>query len=141
MLQSDILLENQHQNSAILVVDLSNQLRYSSQNLSSDIDKLIISVSTSVVIQEGYAVSDAVRLDSMVTQLKLDVTDHQKASDLTVSDVSQTLIHITNSLNLVNNTSVQVSSLLSSILNATPHIFSSVNDIQSVSVVVCVIPE
>lgn len=134
MLQSNILLENQHQNSAIIVVDLSNQLAYSSQNLSSGINELITSVSTSVV-QEGYAVANAMRLNSMAMQLALDVTSHQRASNLTVSDVNQTLIHITKSVNLVNEYSVQVSSLLSSILNATSYIFTSVNDTQSVSIV------
>lgn len=139
MLQSNILMEK-HQNSALVVVDISNQLTYSSQNLSSDITKLITSISTSAVMQEGYAVSNTIRLNSIVTQLTLDVTSHQRASNLTVSYVNQTLIHITNSLNLVNDASVQVSSLLSSIFNATSYVFSSVNSTQSVSVV-DIIPE
>lgn len=115
------------------VVNLSNHLLYISQGQYSEIQNLSVFID-SAVMQEDMAPDKVAGLNDIVIQLTSDVIIHGRATNLAVSDVNETLVHITDQLNTVLETSVEILSTSSLLLSSTPLLLADLNTTLSVSV-------
>lgn len=128
MYQSSFLSENLD----LSVVNLSNHLLYISLGQSSDVQEVLASIDSTVMLQ-SRALSKIARLNNTAIQLASDVMIHKEATNLAVFEINETLVDITNQLNEIHEASFEILSNSSSLLSATPHILANINTTLSVS--------
>lgn len=116
------------------IVNNSNQLLFASQRQSSEIQTLFAIVDTAVM-QEVYALNKVALWNDNITQLASDVMVHRGATYSVLSAINDTIVHITNELNTVDETSLEVVSISASLLNTTAYILESINATSSVRII------
>ena len=109
--------------------NLSNYLLHISLEQFSDIEKLLSTLDFSEQLQCNALNKTA----DLVVQLRTDVGTLAGAINLAEMEVNGTLMNITNDLNEVHESFVEISSTLTSITDAIPQVLASINISQSVS--------
>lgn len=115
------------------IVNNSNQLLFSSQSQSSEIGALFSTID-SAVMQEIYTLNKVAIWNNNIIQLTSDVMVHRGATNSVLSEINETIVRVTDELNTIQETSLEVATTSSSLLSSTLQILESINATNSVSI-------
>ena len=113
------------------IFDFSIQLLKSAQSQSSTLSNLM-NISISSAAQAANATSTSIDLKTMVTELILNVSNLNRATSITTSENSFTLLQIERHVTLVQNVASELSSTLPPFLTSISMGLASLNETQMV---------